>query len=742
MRKCKRCGNENEEKAQFCKKCGAPLNEEVVIEKEIEKEQVPTRKSKNRRFWISAAVFVVIFAILLALIPALTGVKEKQDYEKYISSAEKYLEELNYEKAEAEYLKAISIKPKKKAPYISLADIYVVQKEYEKAINILEQAKEVGVEDTPSGDRNSGGVSIDEKIEEIKNEIKNETEGKENTNNYVWTLEPTIEADNIDYAKEGNIYSVNETMQQFKSSYAVIRQGNSLGVIDMAGNLKADIKYSKICSIMGVYALGPVISDDSAEGFPYYLDESGKIQEYPPTGYDFTFDYYWCDGLRSLVDENGEELYMGVESRIPEAAIPVKKAPEIYNAQNNGYSWEWIQNLEPPYAVCKNGELITDFIYDKCGTGSEGMTAVCKDGKWGYINDKGEVVIPLEYDSSWLECGVWDVEHNYSGEWVLYDYCYAASDGYINLCKGDEWELRNTKGEVVIEPGIFEKILPVYEGKCWVKQEGKWGVIQLKGEWKEDLTDNIEQYRPDLYNQIFQEYNDAIKKYSEIGAAEIATGYPNVSDYLVSEYINRGSLIFYGYYDIDSNGVEELFIGYATIDGYEYKIVDVFTQNAGQVKRVGDDDTFSEHCGSDIYENGIIRRRGGSGAYYESEKYYVLNLDGYHLNLIQKPDKLGEEIEIKWKQLEVENDTNSSTTERQEMSLADIEQAVAEHYNQINNTNIFVVIKGEATRTEEGYTLVLRHNGANTPNIFVSGIYVNIKTGEVKDDEGNTWFLY
>lgn len=74
-------------------------------------------------------------------------------------------------------------------------------------------------------------------------------------------------------------------------------------------------------------------------------------------------------------------------------------------------------------------------------------------------------------------------------------------------------------------------------------------------------------------------------------------------------------------------------------------------------------------------------------------------------------------------------------------SIADICQEVAEHYNQINNTDIFVVMEGEAVQTEVGYRLVLRHNGSNTPNVFVSGIYINIGTGEVKDDGGNTWFL-
>ena len=49
-------------------------------------------------------------------------------------------------------------------------------------------------------------------------------------------------------------------------------------------------------------------------------------------------------------------------------------------------------------------ELTPEFIkaiekYDRLGIFSEGMAAVCKDGKWGYINTKGEEVIPVTIDA-------------------------------------------------------------------------------------------------------------------------------------------------------------------------------------------------------------------------------------------------------------------------------------------------------------------------------------------------------
>lgn len=84
------------------------------------------------------------------------------------------------------------------------------------------------------------------------------------------------------------------------------------------------------------------------------------------------------------------------------------------------------------------------------------------------MNAKGKIVIPLKYDASWSDyspTGMMDGTYH-----VIKDYCYAASEGYVVLVKNGKWEIRSTDNKPVILPGIFEKILPAYEGKCWVKR--------------------------------------------------------------------------------------------------------------------------------------------------------------------------------------------------------------------------------------------------------------------------------
>ena len=132
---------------------------------------------------------------------------------------------------------------------------------------------------------------------------------------------------------------------------------------------------------------------------------------------------------------------------------------------------------------------MTDFIYEECGSESDGLLAVMQDGKWGYVNTEGEVVIPIEYDGSWKGLSFNDPA---TGELKEMDYCYAFSGGYVPVCKDGEWELKDTEGNTVILAGTFEEIRPVQDGRCWVKKDGKWGVIELEDGEASETQDNQE----------------------------------------------------------------------------------------------------------------------------------------------------------------------------------------------------------------------------------------------------------
>ena len=108
-----------------------------------------------------------------------------------------------------------------------------------------------------------------------------------------------------------------------------------------------------------------------------------------------------------------------------------------------------------------------------------GMAAICKDGKWGYYDSKGKMILGHEYLPS---------THTIEDFYINSEYAipYSASCGYIALNKDGKWAYADTKGNLVTD-FIFEEARPVYMGKAWVKVNGAWSVISFS-EYEPALT--------------------------------------------------------------------------------------------------------------------------------------------------------------------------------------------------------------------------------------------------------------
>lgn len=82
--------------------------------------------------------------------------------------------------------------------------------------------------------------------------------------------------------------------------------------------------------------------------------------------------------------------------------------------------------------IDKKGNVVIDFIYEKANDFSEGLASVGKDGKAGYINAKGEVVVDFVYRST-----------------------YTFTNGYGVIRDGSYYGVIDKVGNVIIEPNKY-----------------------------------------------------------------------------------------------------------------------------------------------------------------------------------------------------------------------------------------------------------------------------------------------
>ncbi len=102
--------------------------------------------------------------------------------------------------------------------------------------------------------------------------------------------------------------------------------------------------------------------------------------------------------------------------------------------------------------------------YCKAWMFSEGLAAVMKDGKIGFINAKNEVIIPFQFD--------------YSDECRMYDFGYLFHNGYCIMTNTNgDLGLIDTTGKWIVEPAYDEIRAPHESGYRVIVDNGRYGVL-------------------------------------------------------------------------------------------------------------------------------------------------------------------------------------------------------------------------------------------------------------------------
>ena len=119
------------------------------------------------------------------------------------------------------------------------------------------------------------------------------------------------------------------------------------------------------------------------------------------------------------------------------------------------------------YININTGHIIIDAEandYHKAWVFSEGLAAVIKDGKIGFINANNEIVIPFQFD--------------YSDKCRMWDFGYLFHDGYCIMTNEDgDLGLIDTTGKWIVEPAYDEIWAPQEWGYRVIVNDGKYGIL-------------------------------------------------------------------------------------------------------------------------------------------------------------------------------------------------------------------------------------------------------------------------
>ncbi len=135
---CPKCGKELTDDAKYCAGCGVYVGAD---NNNTAQQQMPIRKKKSATIWIFGGIILfVIIGFVIGGISVYGNTEHK--YARQIKLAERYLDELDYEKAIVAYKAAIEIDPKGAEAYLGLAEVYSELAEYEEALKVLREGYE------------------------------------------------------------------------------------------------------------------------------------------------------------------------------------------------------------------------------------------------------------------------------------------------------------------------------------------------------------------------------------------------------------------------------------------------------------------------------------------------------------------------------------------------------------------------------------------------------------------------
>ena len=259
-----------------------------------------------------------------------------------------------------------------------------------------------------------------------------------------------------------------------KEHYYVVRDGDSFGLIDIDGTWIAEPVYAVV-----------------THGYDYYISP----------GYEYEDEAYVVDHGELFAipeDDHGDVLGTG-----PNGCLYWDDEYNriVYVDQSN-MEGEEVENATPDrggvgYGIISGGVPVTDFDYDQASAFSEGLCAVERDGKWGYVDETGYELIPCEYEATRATDYYYDAHYRYYGEnypeyypeetvenyieyWEDGFFAPSCTDGCVVLCMEGDYALYTKDYEEIVPFGVFESISEVTDGKFFAKKDGVWGICTVR----------------------------------------------------------------------------------------------------------------------------------------------------------------------------------------------------------------------------------------------------------------------
>ena len=288
--------------------------------------------------------------------------------------------------------------------------------------------------------------------------------------------EPTFIADKcgvIDSTGREIIPMIYQWIGRFYDGMAPVALNHKYGYVDKNGNETVPLKYDYVTHAF-VNGLA-LVRLDNKYGL---VDRQGK--EKVPVIYDDITSFSEClagvclNKKWGYVDTSGKEV------------IPVKyEIPALNNFFVRHFTRTAPRDLAEAIAFAETAKALLFAAF------SDGVAAVCMNGKWGFIDREDKMVVPLKYDkvrkfkdgmAAVRIDGKWGFVDRTGKEIVAAKYSTVEdfSEGMAAVRADKKWGFVNREGKEIV-PLQYSEVKPFCEGCAAVSLKDLWGFVDMEG---------------------------------------------------------------------------------------------------------------------------------------------------------------------------------------------------------------------------------------------------------------------
>lgn len=630
---CAKCGKELKPAEKFCMSCGTPVGNERgrnIRNEAVRKSNAGKKRARNTypsngkmpkgetfldekniipagRKWKWILAMAIAVCVVAGISGIFVNVKIKDNkYDKKIEEARKYIEQENYDDAIISYRDLININPKKDTAYMELAAIYTSQNQPELALEVLKEG---------SSKTNSKEIKKlckeAEKTAEQTDMPQKEMESKENSlyTDYIeQTLIPAYgtskggrfgcghdfetlgEKGLYNSQKPPGAFGIHSTLEtdldgDGTAELIVVRTASE----ELDGRLYSEHLYVQVFRMNGDQVMELAQPKRVMRYGIMKLTESGNLDVF-------------------VKEENGEK-YLCV--------LNCMRSPMIQFSYNMFLD---IMQIEGNAIVCrKSAAMDINSIYD--------TTDLSLDEVYAQEASQRNIVYQTD-DSYRFDTEKWygDLIETFEGQFIQYVNFNQILTTYFN---SDRFVMNYS--------GRRDSLPLPYDFGFSEMMDGAVDVFRLRAVWANsekmqywDYLDYTKKRADDVqtlhnaYKKIIDEYREALIT----GSSRSNTQFLDVNNLGIALGGYSNERVFYSFYDIDSDGTQELLVGLNDADA-NVRIMDIYAYDGSIARKLLYDDTMAERSPTIIFEDGTIYKYSSGGAMQGEASFYKLSKEGY-----------------------------------------------------------------------------------------------------------------